>query len=127
MTKKPPGSEARPRKRTTPQKAALSKKKGAPPEAGVKSQAASRLGGMAKTSKAASKMVTPSGDAMDPVVAAKAEILAFNDVFQMLAARANGCGLPPTTLRRIGDHWMICFLQSDCSYGQCQVYTGPVP
>lgn len=52
---------------------------------------------------------------------------AFKTTFDILTARANSCGMAPSTLRRVQGKWIICFLQDDCSYAECRPYTGPIP
>jgi hypothetical protein len=48
-------------------------------------------------------------------------------VFKSLAARSNQHNQAPVCYQQLSDgSWMICFLQSDGSYAQCQPYSGPI-
>ena len=48
-------------------------------------------------------------------------------VFRSLAARSNQHNKAPVCYQQLSDgSWMICFLQSDGSYAQCQAYSGPI-
>ena len=48
-------------------------------------------------------------------------------VFKTLAARSNRHKQAPVCYQQVSDgSWMICFLQSDGSYAQCQPYDGPI-
>jgi hypothetical protein len=48
-------------------------------------------------------------------------------VFKSLAARSNQHNRAPVCYQQLSDgSWMICFLQSDGSYAQCQAYSGPI-
>jgi hypothetical protein len=48
-------------------------------------------------------------------------------VFRSLAARSNQHNQAPVCYQQVSDgSWMICFLQSDGSYAQCQPYNGPI-
>jgi hypothetical protein len=52
---------------------------------------------------------------------------AHNAVFRSLAGRSGQHGAAPVCYQQLaGGGWLICFLQSDGSYGQCQPYEGPV-
>jgi hypothetical protein len=48
-------------------------------------------------------------------------------VFKSLAKRSNQYEKAPVCYQQLSDDsWLICFLQSDGSYGQCQPYGGPI-
>jgi hypothetical protein len=48
-------------------------------------------------------------------------------VFKSLAARSNRHNQAPICYHQLADgSWMICFLQRDGSYAQCQPYSGPI-
>jgi hypothetical protein len=48
-------------------------------------------------------------------------------VFRALTARSNQHNKAPVCYQQLADgSWMICFLQSDGTYAQCQAYTGPI-
>ena len=52
---------------------------------------------------------------------------AHNAVFASLSARSNQHNQAPVCYEQLSDgSWMICFIQSDGSYAQCQPYTGPI-
>lgn len=52
---------------------------------------------------------------------------AHDAVFRSLASRSNQHGAAPVCYQQLaGGGWLICFLQSDGSYGQCQPYSGPI-
>lgn len=79
--------------------------------------------GKAVAKKAAKKTVkkAPKKRARAPTHAV------HNAVFKSLAERSNQRGAAPVCYRQVvGGGWMICFLQSDGHYGQCQPYDGPV-
>lgn len=47
-------------------------------------------------------------------------------VFSSLAAFSNQHNKAPVCYQQLGNgSWLICFLQSDGTYAQCQPYTGP--
>jgi len=50
-----------------------------------------------------------------------------NAVFRSLASRSNQHNVAPVCYQQLaGGGWLICFLQGDGSYGQCQPYSGPI-
>jgi hypothetical protein len=52
---------------------------------------------------------------------------AHHAVFKNLAALSNQHNKAPVCYELLGGgSWLICFLQSDGSYDQCQPYTGPI-
>jgi hypothetical protein len=52
---------------------------------------------------------------------------AHNAVFKSLAVRSNQHNAAPVCYQQLaGGGWLICFLQGDGSYGQCQPYSGPI-
>lgn len=54
-------------------------------------------------------------------------LAAHNVVFSSLTARSNQHNLAPVCYQQLGGGgWLVCYLQSDGSYGQCQPYSGPV-
>lgn len=58
---------------------------------------------------------------------AKATSPDHDHMFMELAGRSNQQNKPPICYHRLaGGSWMICFLQSDGSYAQCQPYSGPI-
>jgi hypothetical protein len=49
-------------------------------------------------------------------------------VFKSLIAMSNHHDASPVCYQQLGNgSWVVCFLQSDGSYGQCQEYTGSTP
>ena len=77
-------------------------------------KAVAKKAAKAKTPKKRAKVAAPTRTA-------------HNAVFKSLAARSNQRNAAPVCYRQLaGGAWMICFLQSDGSYGQCHAYEGPV-
>jgi hypothetical protein len=71
--------------------------------------------------KAAKKTTTKRAGSVAPTHAA------HNAVFSNLAMRSNHHNAAPVCYQQLaGGGWLICFLQNDGSYGQCQPYSGPI-
>ena len=52
---------------------------------------------------------------------------AHSAVFASLAARSTAHSKSPVCYQRLtSGAWLVCFLQGDGSYGQCQPYDGPI-
>jgi hypothetical protein len=46
-------------------------------------------------------------------------------VFRSLTARSNQHNKPPVCYNQLANGYVICYLQSDGTYAQCQPYNGP--
>ena len=93
-------------------------------KAGKKRSVKQRKTGAAK--RAGKKRVTAK--AVKGRAKAKVPSLAgHHAVFRSLAARSNQHNKAPVCYQQLSDDsWLICFLQTDGSYGQCQPYSGPI-
>jgi hypothetical protein len=81
-----------------------------------------------KRGKATAKKGTKTAKKTVKKAAKKAPTQAVhNAVFKNLVARSNQRSAAPVCYKQLaGGGWLICFLQGDGSYGQCQSYEGPV-